>query len=272
MDKVVLITGASSGMGFATLEQLVSEGHTVYASGRKKEDLQTIEQAGGKPLHIEMTDAETMQAAVDRIMEEQGRIDVVFNNAGYGLYGPVEEVPRPRYLHQFEVNVFGHAEMTRIVVPIMRRQGGGRLIYTGSMGGRIFTPLGAWYHATKHALEGWTDCLRLEVKDFNIQVILIEPGFISTRFGEPVAQSLGAMSPDGAYGDLLKRYMDRMIKLGPRMQGSDPSVIAKAVSRAIRANRPRSRYMLGRAAKPLWLTRRWLGDRAYERLVTRLTR
>lgn len=272
MNKVVLISGASSGIGFATLELLVSEGYTVYGSGRKEEDLERIEQAGGKPLSIEMTDVETMRVAVEKIIDEQGRLDIVFNNAGYGLYGAVEDVPRARYLHQFEVNLFGHAEMTRIVVPIMRRQGGGRLIFNSSMGGRIYTPLGAWYHATKHALEGWADCLRLELKRFNIEVVVIEPGGINTNFGIPVTQALRETPEDGEYRDIVKRYVTMMENMGSRRRGSDPSVIAKAVSRAIRAKRPKTRYLLGYMAKPLWFTRKWLGDRTFDRLLSRMLR
>lgn len=270
MNKVILITGASSGIGLASLKQLVGDGHTVYGSARKKEDLDEIKKAGGKPLAIEMTDSKTMEAAVKKIMKEQKRIDVVFNNAGYGLYGSVEDVPRDRYMHQFEVNLFGHAEMAKIVVPIMRRQKSGRLIYTSSMGGRIYMPFGAWYHATKHALEGWADCLRLELERFGIDVVIIEPGMINTNFGAVVGGPLVEFSKGGVYEKQVNKLIAGMSD--PRMaaKNSDPSLIAGLVSRIVRSDNPKIRYLKGYMAKRLWLVRKWFGEKAYHRSMSKL--
>ena len=267
-----MITGASSGIGFATLTQLVGEGHTVYGTARKKEDLATITKAGGKPLVMEMTDYATIQAGVDTVIKQEKRIDVLFNNAGYGLYGAVEDVPIEAAKHQFDVNLFGLARITQLVTPYMREAKSGMVINTSSMGGKMYTPFGAWYHATKHALEGWSDCLRFELKHFGIKVVIIEPGAISTPWGSLMRDNLMKYSGKSVY----KKYAEKMVKATDGSYkdggGSDPSVIARVVSLAIASKNPKTRYAAGKSAKIAIFARTKMGDRFFDKIIDILIR
>ena len=183
MKKIILITGASSGIGKDTALQLIKEGHIVYGAARRVEKMQDLVAAGGKAIKMDVTREEDVKATVQQVLKEQGKIDVLFNNAGYGLFGAVELITIEEARRQFDVNIFGLARMTKEVIPLMREQGKGTIINMSSVGGKVYSPFGAWYHSTKHALEGWSDCLRLELKPFNIDVVLIEPGAIATEFG-----------------------------------------------------------------------------------------
>lgn len=262
--KIIIITGASSGIGLATVERLVKDGHIVYGGARKEEGAKRIESFGGKPLIMEMTEHETLEKAVQTVLDAEGRIDVLYNNAGYGCYGAVEDVPLGDARHQFEVNLFSYAKMTQLVLPIMRTQGSGTIISTSSMGGKMYTPLGAWYHATKHALEGWSDCLRLELKQFGINVVLIEPGAIETNFLETMLHPMMIRSEGGPYERLVENMRKNM---GNDFKGSDPSVIADLVSKAVSTDRPKTRYVAGKMAKPMMFIRKYGGDRMFDRVV-----
>ena len=271
MKKVILVTGTSSGMGLEAVKELSADGHIVYGTVRKKEEFSIVEEAGGKPLQVEMTDYSTLEAAVKKVIKEQGKIDVLYNNAGFGLYGPVEDVSIDDAKYQFDVNLFGLARLTQLVLPHMRKEKSGLIINTSSMGGKIYTPLGAWYHATKHALEGWSDCLRLEVAEFGINVAIIEPGGIETKFGDPVSASLNKIKDRTAYtsvGRMLKAT-EEMTASG-RFKGSHPSVIIALVKKAIASDKPKTRYVAGKFARQLMWTRKLLGDRVYDRMVMRM--
>ncbi len=268
MGKVVVITGASSGMGFETLKTLVEEGETVYGTGRKDEDLEKIREVGGLPLKVEMTEFKSIDLAVSKVIDEQSRIDVLINNAGYGLYGAVEEVPVQIAKHQFEVNLFGLAKITQLVIPHMRNNGSGTIINISSMGGKIYTPFGAWYHATKHALEGWSDCLRLELKAFNIKVVIIEPGAIHTPWSNLMHDNLMKYSGNGPYAKIVKKMADTTTDAYKK--SSPPSVVAKAVSKAINSKNPKTRYAVGKNAKLLIFIRTKLGDRLFDKLISRM--
>lgn len=270
MKKVVLITGATSGIGFATLKKLVNEGYEVYGTGRKKRDLDKIEASGGKPISMEMTDYKSIENGVNKVMKSEGRIDVLFNNAGYGLYGSVEEIPIEAAKHQFEVNLFGLARITQLVIPHMRKANSGKIINTSSMGGRIWTPFGAWYHATKHALEGWSDCLAYELKPFGIDVVVIEPGTIRTPWGTTLHNNLLKFSGSGPYKRRARTFANRSEKAYESGDGSEPSVIADVVYKAIVSDKPKRRYMAGKYAKQLWFIRRYFGDRTYDKLVSQM--
>src|SRR5690349_11235995 len=152
--KVALVTGASSGIGEATALKLQALGYTTYAAARRVQRMEHLTKSGIRPLAMDVTDEESMQSGIKQILAEQGRIDVLVNNAGYGSYGALEDVPMSEARNQFEVNVFGLARLTQLVLPHMRRQRHGRIINVSSIGGRIHEPLGDWYHATKFAVEG----------------------------------------------------------------------------------------------------------------------
>jgi NAD(P)-dependent dehydrogenase (short-subunit alcohol dehydrogenase family) len=272
--QVVLVTGASSGLGKETAKTLLKEGYTVYAAARRVERMDDLKKLGGIPIKMDITKEEDVVAAVDQITRDHGGVDILINNAGFGLYGTVEDVPLEEARYQFEVNMFGLARITQLVLPHMRQQRAGRIVNISSMGGKVYTPFGAWYHATKHALEGWSDCLRFEVKPFNIDVIVIEPGGIQTEWGDFAFGSLRKHSGQGPYRQMVESMLNRAngSNGNGRLSGSPPSVIANTVSAAIKASRPRTRYVAGSMARPLMLTRKWLGDRVYDLVLTSMVR
>jgi len=198
MKKVILLTGASSGIGYQTAEILAKEGHVVYGAARRTEKMETLKQFGVKPIYLDVTDEESIKSAIDTIIVNEGCIDVLINNAGYGSYGAIEDVEINEAKMQFEVNLFGLARLVQLVLPHMRKQKSGRIINISSMGGRLTSYFGGWYHATKYALEAFSDALRMEVADFGIDVSLIEPGGIKTEWGIIAADKLANSAKGGA--------------------------------------------------------------------------
>ncbi|MBL7946746.1 MAG: SDR family NAD(P)-dependent oxidoreductase [Flavobacteriales bacterium] len=267
MQQIILITGASSGMGKAFAKRLINEGHIVYGAARRVEQMQDLVQAGGRAIALDITDDSSITAAVEQVIGEQGRIDVLINNAGYAIYGSVEETTLADARRQFEVNIFGLGRITQQVVPHMRDSGKGRIINISSMGGKMYTPLGAWYHATKHALEGWSDCLRLELKPFGIDVVIIQPGIIKTEFSDVMTGPMLQRSGVGPYGELARKVAKGAENGMANGRGSDPAVIAALVSKAVSARRPRTRYAGGFLAKPVMWVRIYLGDRFFDRMI-----
>ena len=265
--KVILITGASSGIGKATASKLLSEGHIVYAAARRVEQMRDLQQAGAVTLRLDITQEEDIQACIGQIIKEQGRIDVLFNNAGFGLFGSVEEVSMADARYQFDVNIFGLARMTQLVVPYMRERRSGTIINTSSVGGKMYGPLAAWYTATKHALEGWSDCLRLELKPFGIHVVIIEPGIIQTAFGDVVSGPLLRQSGNGPYKSIANSLARTTRSTSQAGGGSSPRVVANIISAAIRTNKPKIRYPVGKMAKPIIFLRKRLSDRTFDRMV-----
>lgn len=268
-SRTALVTGASSGIGEATAKLLAANGFTVYAAARRIDRMRHLEQSGVIPLSVDVTDDESTQRAVQTIIDAQGSIDVLVNNAGYGSYGAIEDVSMDEARRQFEVNMFGLARMTQLALPVMRAQGAGRIINISSMGGKIYTPFGGWYHATKHALEGWSDCLRLEVEPLGIAVSIVEPGGIKTEWGSIAADNLELVSADGSYATAALEAAESMRSLYRGDRLSSPDVVAKAVLAAATAKRPRTRYAIGYMAKPSILMRRLLSDRAFDWIVQR---
>lgn len=269
--KVILITGASSGIGKAAAELLIGEGHIVYGFARDLENLQKI--PGLHAIKGDMANDKSLVAAVDTIIKKEGRIDVLVNNAGYGLYGSVEDVPLNVARQQFEVNLFGLARLTQLVLPHMRKAGSGRIVNTSSMGGKIYFPLGAWYHASKHALEGLSDSLRLDVAEFGIHVSIIEPGLIATQFGAIVDGPLMKYSGSTAYGPLARAMAKGLHDTyGKPKSISPPSVVARAISHAVNSKKPKTRYAVGKYSKLLIFIRKFFGDRIFDRIVLNQTK
>lgn len=268
MKKVILITGASSGIGKVTALQLIKEGHIVYGAARRLNNMNDLLNAGGKSLQLDITDPKQIQLVVSQVIEEQGKIDVLFNNAGYAVYGALENVELEDAKRQFEVNIFGLSEITKAVLPHMRKQNSGTIINTSSMGGRIYTPLGSWYHATKHALEGLSDCLRLELKQFKINVVVIQPGGIHTEFGDVLTDPMVKRAKGTVYegitntvANATKRMYDKPGELSP------PSVIADLVSKAVNTSKPKNRYVAGKFAKQMMFIRKYFGDNVFDKLI-----
>jgi len=267
MKKVILITGASSGMGKETALQLIREGHVVYGAARRESNMQELVKAGGHAVKLDITNAQQVKDVIEKIISEQGKIDVLVNNAGYAIYGAVEDITIDEARQQFEVNLFGLAAITKAVLPYMRKQQTGEIINISSMGGKMYTPLGAWYHATKHALEGWSDSLRLELKDHGIHVVIIEPGIIKTEFDKVMYEPMIKRSGNGPYANLTKAVAKGTLRTYKKGSSSPSTVVAKVISRAIRSNKPKTRYVVGKMAKPMIWIRKNLGDRVFDALL-----
>lgn len=266
-SRAVLITGCSSGIGWATAEQLAQDGWTVYATARQPETLAALAQRGCLPLALDVTDEESMRGAVDTVTQAHGAVGVLINNAGYTQSGALESVPMEKIRTQFETNVFGLLRMCQLALPGMRAQGWGKIVNISSMGGRLTFPGGGAYHATKYAVEALSDALRFEVKGFGIDVIVVEPGLIITRFGEVGASSVPQTDDGGAYSDFNRKvaevtegaYKGPMAKLG-----AGPEAVARTISRAIQARRPRARYPVTASARLMIGQRRLMPDRLWD--------
>ena len=267
MNKVILITGASSGIGKDTALSLIKEGHVVYGAARRLEMMQDINQAGGHAIKMDILKERNIDEVVNQIVKEQNRIDVLINNAGYGLWGAVETISIAEAKRQFDVNIFGLAYLTKKIIPLMRKQKSGKIINMSSMGGKVYTPFGAWYHATKYALEGWSDCLRMELKNFGIHVILIEPGVIKTEFQDVMMDSTVERSIGTPYEKKLRALKKATQEMYARGIGSPPSTITKLIIKAINSNNPQRRYVGGLFAKPMLLIKKWFGDKIYEKAI-----
>lgn len=264
MKKIALVTGASSGIGKATVEQLLEDGYSVYATARRVDRLKELEAKGSSILELDVTNDASMQAAVNDIIRKSGRIDVLINNAGYGSYGALEDVPMEEAKRQFEVNVFGLARLTQLVLPQMRTQKSGKIVNISSIGGKIYEPLGAWYHATKFAVEGLSDSLRLELKPFGIDVIIIEPGPIKTEWGAIATETLLKVSGHTAYAKAAKERAHVLAFADDDSVASPPEVIARVISKSLKAKRPKTRYPAGTGAALLVAVRKIASDRVMD--------
>ncbi len=270
MKKVVLITGASSGIGKQTALLLIRQGLIVYGAARRLDKMQDLKESGVRLLQMDVTDDTSMTKGVQEIIDAEKRIDVLVNNAGYGSYGALEDVPISEAKYQFDVNVFGLARLIQLVLPYMRSQKSGRIINISSIGGKIGEPHGAWYHATKFAVEGLSDSLRMELKQFGVDVVIIEPGGIKTEWNAIAREHLVKVSGNSVYGDLANKHV-KMYERGDKF-GSEPIVIAKVIAKAIYSKKPRTRYAAGGGAKLILFARRILPDRAFDKLVLSVMR
>lgn len=267
MNKIALVTGASSGIGAMTARELAANGFTVYAAARRVEKMEELKKDGIKPVSLDVTDENSMVKCIHHILEEAGRIDVLVNNAGYGSYGAIEDVSMAEARRQFDVNLFGMARLIQLVTPSMRKYHEGKIINISSMGGKIWTKFGGWYHATKFAVEGFSDCLRMELAPFGIDVIVVEPGGIKTDWGIIAANHLKDSAKGGAYEKYANEAADGMIKNYSGTMLAKPELIARTIRKAAMKKRPRTRYLKGFMAKPMVWTQKFLGDRVYDWVI-----
>jgi len=276
-SRTVLITGCSSGIGHSSARRLGAAGWTVYATARRPDSIADLAEAGCETLALDVTDEASMAAAVERVEAASGPIGALVNNAGYSQSGAVETLPMERLRAQFETNVFGLVRMCQLVLPGMRRAGFGRIVNISSMGGRMTFPGGGAYHGSKYAVEALSDALRFEVRGFGVDVVVIEPGLIKTRFGETAASSLGAT--DGPVGEDPEAGRDDPYAgfnaavgaatvgayEGPLARlGGGPDAVAKVIQRALEARNPRPRYRVTASARLILAQRRLLPDRAWD--------
>jgi NAD(P)-dependent dehydrogenase (short-subunit alcohol dehydrogenase family) len=266
-NKTALVTGASSGIGEATALQLAELGYTVYAAARRVERMSDLADRGIRTRSVDVTNDSSMVALVEMIIADTGRIDVLVNNAGYGSYGALEDMPIEEARRQFEVNVFGLARLTQLVLPQMRAQRDGYLVNVSSMGGRIWEPLGSWYHASKFAVEGLSDSLRVEVAEFGIKVVIIEPGTIRSEWSGIAADQLEATSANTPYARQAKVVGAALRGVDRSQMASGPEVVAEAIAKAVQSAKPRTRYVVGGGARGILLAERILPDRGFDKFI-----
>ena len=267
MNRVALVTGASSGIGKVVAQELSAYGFKVFAAARRVNRMEDLKEKGVIPLSLDLTKDDSIQECVKNVLSDAGRIDVLVNNAGYGSYGAIEDVPIEEARRQFDVNVFGMARLIQLVTPSMRENHYGKIVNVSSMAGKIWTKFGGWYHSTKFAVEGLSDCLRLELKPFGIDVIVIEPGGIKTEWGIIAAENLKKTSANGAYAEMANAVADGIIKIYSGNMLSDPELIAKTIRKAVTCRHPKTRYLIGFGAKPMVWTHSLFGDRVYDWFV-----
>ncbi len=266
-NKTALVTGASSGIGEATALHLAELGYTVYAAARRVERMSDLADRGIRTRSVDVTDDPSMMALVEMVIADTGRIDVLVNNAGYGSYGALEDMPIEEGRRQFEVNVFGLARLTQLVLPQMRAQRDGYVVNVSSMGGRIWEPLGSWYHASKFAIEGLSDSLRVEVAEFGIKVVIIEPGSIRSEWSGIAADQLEATSANTPYARQAKVVGAVLRGVDHSQMASGPEVVAEAIAKAVQSPKPRTRYVVGGGARAILLAERILPDRGFDRFI-----
>lgn len=270
MKKVALITGASSGIGYETALELKGKGFIVYGAARRLDRLESLKSKGINVLPLDVTNEESMKNCVSEILKREGRVDILVNNAGYGSFGAVEDVSIEEARRQIDVNIFGLARMVQLVLPSMRKNKFGKIVNISSMGGKMYTPFGAWYHATKFAVEGFSDCLRLELEPFGVDVIIVEPGGIKTDWGIIAADKLRDSSKGGAYENIAKEASEHMRDLYSGKKLTNPNVIAKTIGEAVTASKPKTRYLIGYGGKMAVIARRLLSDRIFDKLIKKL--
>ena len=267
--KVILITGASSGMGYQTARILAEQGHRVYGAARRVEKIEELAPYGVQALRLDITDEQSVTQVVQTLIEREGRIDVLINNAGYGYFGAIEDVPISDAKHQFEVNIFGLARITQEVLPYMRAQKSGRIVNLASVAGHVTLAFGAWYNATKYALEAFSDALRMEVKPFGIDVVIIEPGAIRTDWGIIAADHLRDVSKGGAYEQDGSRVAEGLRRIYLSKIPTNPAVISRKIAKAAVCRCPRTRYRTGRGAKAMVFFHQILPTRLWDYLVVK---
>jgi NAD(P)-dependent dehydrogenase (short-subunit alcohol dehydrogenase family) len=270
VSKAVLITGCSTGIGRATAERLAGHGWTVYATARRPESISDLEAKGCKTLALDVTDEASMAAAVQRVVDEQGAVGALVNNAGYSQSGALETLDLDDVRRQFETNVFGLLRMCQLVLPSMRERGFGRIVNMSSMGANFTFPGGGAYHATKFAVDALSDTLRFEVQAFGIDVVIIQPGLIRTEFGETAAESTArsAEGPYGAFNDSVAQATKDVYEGGPMARlGGGPDTVARTVQRAITAKKPKTRYLVTPSAHLLVRQRSVMTDRMWDAML-----
>ena len=265
MQKTVLITGASAGIGKATAIYLAQNGYTVYGAARRVEKMQELASYGIKPVALDVTKDESIMACVEQIFNEAGSIDILVNNAGFGSYGAIEDVALSDAKYQLEVNVFGAMRLAQLVLPKMRENRYGKIINVSSVGGKIASPLGGWYHASKFALEALSDALRLEVQSFGVNVVVIQPGGTKSEWGNIALDSLLRVSGQTAYAGLVAGFRKSFEKVAGNVP--EPIVIAKLIKTSIEAKNPKTRYSGGYMAKPMLFLRQILSDKLFDRML-----
>lgn len=258
--KTLLITGASAGIGKKTAELFLKKGWKVYAAARRTEKMQDLKAKGASIIHLDLMDDNSIKKAIDIACGEGKQLDALVNNAGFGAHGMLEDVPIELARKQFEVNVFGLARMCQLALPTMRKAGSGRIINISSIAGKTYMPTGSWYHASKHAVEALSDCLRIEAAQFGIKVIMIEPGPVGgTEWDDTALVNLKKYSWNSAYAAMTRRLVNKF-RGNYREKGLKPETIAAVIYKAATTARPSARYAVPFKTKACLMALRFLPD------------
>ena len=261
--KVILVTGASSGIGKEAAVLLAGAGHKVYGAARRTAQIPE----GVTPLYLDISDEASIDAALETLLREEGRLDVLVNNAGYGYFGALETVPLEEGRKQMDVNLFGMVSLTRRVIPVMRSQGTGRIVNVSSVAGRMCFCFGGWYNISKYAVEAFSDVLRMETKPFGTQVVIIEPGWAQTEWGLIAAAHLRESSAGTIYEDMAEGEASLLAYAFGHLRFPSPMGVAKAVVKASLSRRPRLRYHPGGGGVALLVLRKLLPARVWDSLL-----
>ncbi len=266
VPKVVLISGASSGMGRATAKILADKGFIVYAGSRDSAKLESLKSENFFPLHLDITDPQSIQQSVAMILKRHNKIDVLVNNAGYGLVSTVEDVSEEEMFDQFNINVFALLRVTKEVIPVMRANRSGVIINISSFLGKIGLPLFTMYNASKYAVEGITDSLRYELKDFNIRVHSVMPGFFDTNFAKDnLVTNPKTFSPDSAYAAMVSTLAPVIVE--QINKGNEPKEVGEMILKIIENEHYPARNTIGDRAEKFIPMRKELSDEDFERRV-----
>ena len=241
--RTVLITGASSGIGLASANRLIDRGWRVFAAAWRFEMMEPLRQRGAEILPLDLASESSRRNLADVIASRVGGLDALVNNAGFGNVGPVETMALDQVRAMFEVNLFGLIGLTQLLLPPMREKRHGRIVNVSSIAGKFVTPGAGWYGASKHALEGISDALRLELHRFGVQVVLIEPGLIRTGFETVADESMQKQCADPVWGSMMRRVSSSWAE-GFR-KGSSPDVVARTISKVLEVDQPKARYRCG---------------------------
>ncbi|KUJ59241.1 short-chain dehydrogenase [Flavobacteriaceae bacterium CRH] len=264
MIKTVLITGASAGIGRATAIYLAQKGYKVYGAARRVELMDDLKAYGVRPIALDVTDENSMSTCINKILNQEARIDILINSAGLGSYGALEDVPMSEAKNQLEINLFGASRLIQLVLPEMRKNKFGKIVNISSIGGKVGLPMGSWYHASKFAIEGLSDCLRNEVKQFGIDVIVIEPGGTKSEMIENGSADLIRVSGKTIYKDLANAVVKSYA--AQKEKAIEAVEIAKLITKGIESKSPKTRYIASNA-KPFLFIRKLLSDKLFDKLV-----
>jgi NAD(P)-dependent dehydrogenase (short-subunit alcohol dehydrogenase family) len=269
--KVVLVTGSSTGIGFETSLALARNGFYTYATMRTLQnsnkilDISKKEQLPLEVLHLDVNDDKSIIDAINKINEKNNRIDVLVNNAGYALAGPLEGTSMDEIRAQYDTNFFGAIKVMQSVIPIMRNQRSGRIVNITSMDGRVAVPLDPIYHGTKFALEGVSECIRYELGSFGIRIILVEPGAVGSNFWKNLKMTSVSQSPHSPYRQIIDNVSEVFSKMTENV--IHPSEVAKVVVDAVTSGDPEFRYVVGKDANMIIDAKKNMSEREYEHFI-----
>ena len=263
-SRTVLVTGASSGIGLATAHQLLDRGWRVFAAARRQKAMAPLQSRGAKVLPLDLADPTSRQQLVDAIHAEVDSLDALVNNAGFCDVGPVETMDLDRARAMFEVNVFGLVGLTQLLLPAMRKRRRGSIVNVSSIAGHFVTPGAGWYGASKHALEGISDAMRLELHQFGVKVVLIEPGLIRTGFEAVTSDAMDSEGRHITWGSMMRQVAAGWAE-GYR-RGSEPEVVARTIQAALEASDPLPRYRCGRESEAV-IVQKLIPTRLWDALI-----